>query len=155
MSAVLLAPSLLAVLERARAAAQRVGLGYPGSVTPRDAWTLAQSGQAALSDVRSPEERYFVGHVPGSVHVPFAMGIQLERNPDFIGALELLAGKDDLLLLLDRAGKRSVLAAEAAQRAGFTNAFNVLEGFEGNLDANQRRGTVDGWRFHQLPWQQD
>jgi rhodanese-related sulfurtransferase len=58
-------------------------------------------------------------------------------------------------LLLCRSGKRSVLAAEAAAKAGFTNVFNVLEGFEGDLDAHQQRGKADGWRFHGLPWVQD
>ena len=46
-------------------------------------------------------------------------------------------------------------AAEAATKAGFTNAFNILEGFEGDLDADTRRGSLGGWRFHALPWIQD
>jgi hypothetical protein len=48
-----------------------------------------------------------------------------------------------------------VLAAEAATRAQFANAFNVLEGFEGDIDIERRRGRVGGWRFHGLPWIQD
>ena len=52
-------------------------------------------------------------------------------------------------------GKRSVLAAEAAAAAGFTHVFNVLEGFEGEIDAHLHRGGSDGWRFHGLPWVQD
>ena len=45
--------------------------------------------------------------------------------------------------------------AEAAAKAGFTQVFNVLEGFEGEIDALQQRGHGDGWRFHHLPWVQD
>ena len=52
-----------------------------------------------------------------------------------------------------RAGE--ALAAEAAAKAGFTQVFNVLEGFEGELDGAQRRGASNGWRFHGLPWIQD
>jgi hypothetical protein len=52
-------------------------------------------------------------------------------------------------------GKRSALAAEAAAKAGFTQVFNVLEGFEGEIDERQQRGGSDGWRFHGLPWIQD
>jgi rhodanese-related sulfurtransferase len=63
--------------------------------------------------------------------------------------------KDQPVLLLCRSGKRSVLAAEAAAKAGFTAVFNVLEGFEGELDAAHQRGRADGWRFHRLPWVQD
>ena len=35
------------------------------------------------------------------------------------------------------------------------HTVNVLEGFEGELDAAQQRGGQDGWRFHGLPWVQD
>ena len=45
--------------------------------------------------------------------------------------------------------------AEAAAKAGFTHVFNVLEGFEGEIDADQHRGGSDGWRYRGLPWVQD
>ena len=105
--------------------------------------------------MRSGEERKFVGHVPGSVHVAWASGTSLTRNPRFVRELESKVGKDEVLLLLCRSGKRSALAAEAAAKAGFTSVFNVQEGFEGELDEAQQRGTNDGWRFHGLPWVQD
>ena len=62
-------------------------------------------------------------------------------------ALEAKAGKDAVVLLLCRSGKRSALAAEVATKAGFRQVFNVLEGFEGDLDARQQRGHGNGWRF--------
>jgi rhodanese-related sulfurtransferase len=64
-------------------------------------------------------------------------------------------GKEQPVLLLCRSGKRSAVAAEAAAKAGLHNVFNVLEGFEGEIDAQQHRGGSDGWRFHHLPWVQD
>jgi rhodanese-related sulfurtransferase len=105
--------------------------------------------------VRSAEERKFVGHVPGSTHVAWATGTSLTRNPRFARELEAKLKKGEVALLLCRSGKRSALAAEAAAKAGFTAVFNVLEGFEGELDAQQQRGHGDGWRFHGLPWVQD
>ena len=63
-------------------------------------------------------------------------------------------GKDAVVLLLCRSGKRSAAAAEAAAKAGFRNVFNVLEGFEGDLDSQQRRGAFNGWRHAGLPWYQ-
>jgi rhodanese-related sulfurtransferase len=108
-----------------------------------------------LVDVRSAEERKFVGQVPGSVHVAWATGTSLTRNPRFVRELEAKVGKDSVVLLLCRSGKRSALAAEAAAKAGFTHVFNVLEGFEGELNDAQQRGTADGWRFRGLPWAQD
>jgi rhodanese-related sulfurtransferase len=54
-----------------------------------------------------------------------------------------------------RSAKRSASAAEVATKAGWVNAFNVLEGFEGELDDHEHRGTVAGWRLRGLPWVQD
>ena len=146
-------------LEQARAKAAENNWPYAGGVTPAVAWALVQKGQAVLVDVRSGEERKFVGHVPESLHVAWATGTALTRNPRFVRELEARlakdGGKDAVALLLCRSGKRSALAAEAAAKAGFTNVFNVLEGFEGEIDAQQHRGGEDGWRFHQLPWVQD
>lgn len=146
-------------LERARQAALAQGLAYAGGVPPGVAWGLAQAAQAVLVDVRSGEELKFVGHVPGSVHVPWATGTALTRNPRFVRELEAKlarhGGKEAVALLLCRSGKRSVLAAEAAAAAGFAHVFNVLEGFEGELDAQQQRGKQDGWRLRGLPWVQD
>jgi rhodanese-related sulfurtransferase len=144
-----------ALLLAARASARAAGLPYAGGVTPPQAWGLVQAGRAVLVDVRSAEERKFVGQVPGSQHVAWATGTALTRNPRFTRELEAKVRKTDVVLLLCRSGKRSALAAEAAAKAGFSNVFNVLEGFEGELDAQQQRGHADGWRFHALPWTQD
>ena len=106
--------------------------------------------------MRSGEERKFVGHVPDSLHVAWATGTALTRNPRFVRELEAkVGGKESVVLLLCRSGKRSALAAEAAAKAGFTQVYNVLEGFEGEIDALQHRGVADGWRFRGLPWIQD
>jgi rhodanese-related sulfurtransferase len=155
MSAVFDVTPSLSALDDARARAQAEQLPYAGSVTPIQAWALVQSGRATLVDVRSGEERKFVGHVPQALHVAWATGTALTRNPRFTRELEAKVGKDDVVLLLCRSGKRSALAAEAATKAGFKQVFNVLEGFEGELNAGQQRGHDDGWRFHGLPWVQD
>lgn len=155
MSALLQDPTELAILDHARSNAAAVSLPYAGGVSPLDAWALVEAGLAQLIDVRSAEERKFVGHVPGSTHVAWATGTSLTRNPRFVRELEAKLKKNEVGLLLCRSGKRSALAAEAAAKAGFTNVFNVLEGFEGELDAHQQRGKSDGWRFHGLPWAQD
>jgi rhodanese-related sulfurtransferase len=145
----------LDALAQVRQAAADSGLTYAGGVPPQLAWRLFDTGQAVLVDVRSAEERKFVGHVPGSVHVAWASGTSLARNPRFVRELEARLGREQPVLLLCRSGKRSVLAAEAAAAAGLHNVFNVLEGFEGEIDSNQHRGGSDGWRFHGLPWVQD
>lgn len=155
MSAILQPHPALGALDAARARAHDDKLPYAGGVRPADAWALVEAGLATLIDVRSAEERKFVGHVPGSTHVAWATGTSLTRNPRFVRELEAKLKKDEVGLLLCRSGKRSALAAEAAAKAGFAQVFNVLEGFEGELDAQQHRGRADGWRFHGLPWVQD
>jgi rhodanese-related sulfurtransferase len=149
------ASNLPEALESARAVALATGLRYAGGVAPQVAWDLFSTGQAVLVDVRTTEERKFVGHVPESLHVAWATGTALTRNPRFVRELEAKTGKDAAILLLCRSGKRSVLAAEAAAAAGFTKVFNILEGFEGEIDADRHRGGDDGWRFRGLPWVQD
>jgi len=143
------------ILEEARQRAAQEQLPYAGSVSPQDAWQLFQSGEAILIDVRTAEERKFVGQVPETRHVAWMTGLSLSRNPRFAKELESKAGKDDVILLLCRSGKRSAAAAEAAHKAGFKNVFNILEGFEGDLDEQQRRGAFNGWRNAGLPWIQD
>ena len=125
-------------LEDTRAAAAAAGTPYAGGVAPDVAWALFAAGDALLVDVRTAEERKFVGHVPESLHVPWATGTSLTRNPRFVRELEAKTGKDAVVLLLCRSGNRSAQAAEAATKGGFTQVFNVLEGFEGDLDEPNR-----------------
>jgi rhodanese-related sulfurtransferase len=144
------------ILEQAHADALAQGLPYAGVLSPQEAWRLTSSGQAVLVDVRSNEERTFVGQIPGSLHLPWASGTALTRNPRFVRELEAkLGGKDKVALLLCRSGKRSALAAEAAVKAGLVLTFSVQEGFEGDLDDRQQRGHLNGWRKRGLPWLQD
>ena len=142
-------------LESIRSVALATGLSYAGGVLPQLAWELVSAGQAVLVDVRTTEERKFVGHVPGSLHVAWASGTAMTRNPRFVRELEAKTGKDATVFLLCRSGKRSDLAADAAAKAGFTRVFNVLEGFEGEIDEQRHRGGLGGWRSHGLPWVQD
>jgi rhodanese-related sulfurtransferase len=143
------------VLARARERAPASKPGYAGNVTPQEAWELLSSHSATLVDVRTAEERQFVGRVQDSIHVPWATGLNLQRNPRFVRELESKVRRDDVILLLCRSGSRSVAAAQALTEARFRNAFNILEGFEGELDESQQRGTRGGWQFHRLPWTQD
>ena len=57
-------------------------------------------------------------------------------------------------MLICRSGNRSVDAGIALEKHGFTAVYNVLGGFEGDLDDNRHRGTENGWRFDRLPWEQ-
>lgn len=147
--------ALDARLEEATRTARAEGREYSGDVDPRTAWNLAETGAAVIVDVRSAEERKFVGRVPRSLHVAWATGLDLVRNPRFVEELEVAAPKEGPILFLCRSGRRSISAAVAATRAGYRRAYNIAEGFEGDLDPQGRRGRFNGWRFRGLPWQQD
>ncbi|QLF91972.1 rhodanese-like domain-containing protein [Pseudomonas sp. ABC1] len=144
-----------ALLARGRARAEADGVGYAGSLYPPEAWALVEAGAATLIDVRTAEELKYVGRVPNSLHIAWQSGPAMIKNPRFLRELESRAGRDKVLVLLCRSGKRSAAAARAATAAGFEHVFNVLEGFEGDLDAQQQRGDSGGWRHWELPWVQD
>jgi rhodanese-related sulfurtransferase len=143
------------ILAQARQRAPLSKPGFAGSVTPQEAWDLLAAHAAVLVDVRTAEERQFVGRIADSIHVPFMTGTALLRNPRFVRELEAKVRRDDVVLLLCRSGNRSTAAAQALTEARFRNAFNILEGFEGELNDRQQRGSRGGWRFHGLPWVQD
>lgn len=143
------------ILNNARLAAQQQNLSFAGQISPLEAWQLLVSQQAIIVDVRTKEELVFVGQVPNSLHVPWATGTSLTRNPRFTRELEQKASKEAVILLLCRSGKRSALAAEAATKAGFKQVFNIIEGFEGEMNEQQQRGKRGGWRYTGLPWSQE
>jgi rhodanese-related sulfurtransferase len=143
------------ILERARERGN--GLPYAGAVTPQEAHALILDNPAVrLIDVRTNAERDWVGRVAvaeaqhGAVQWSTYPGGT--PNPDFIGQLAAVAGKDDVLLFLCRSGVRSRHAAKLATENGFANSFDILEGFEGDKDGEGHRKTLGGWCKAGLPW---
>lgn len=129
-------------------------LDYDGAVTPREAWALAQARAAVLIDVRTAEEFKFVGRVPGAVNVPWH-GTERGALARFFEGLRPYVLAAQPLLLICRSGVRSHAAANAVHAKGIKRVYNVLEGFEGQIDERRQRGHIDGWRYHGLPWVQD
>jgi rhodanese-related sulfurtransferase len=129
-------------------------LEYAGAVTPPEAWQLLRQGAATIIDVRTSPEFKFVGRVPGSINIEWRGFDQLPRAA-FIQSLGEGARRDTPLLFICRSAVRSDAAALAAAESGFRRVYNVLEGFEGDIDTNQQRGKINGWRRAGLPWVQD
>lgn len=140
------------IFARAAERAQGMGLAYAGALTPGEAWQLQAAGAATLVDVRTFAEWEFVGRVPDSMLVEWRRLGEQKPNAAFLQQLHGNVHPDEVVLFLCRSGVRSHHAAETAARAGFGRAYNVLEGFEGDLDGERHRGTAGGWRFHGLPW---
>ena len=127
--------------------------GYAGDISPQLACQWWQAGQAVLVDVRTDAERDWVGLVPGAVPLAWKQWPGMVMNPAFDDVLKEAVPAGHKVVLLCRSGVRSIAAARRATELGF-EAYNILEGFEGDPDAQAHRGCLGGWRFHGLPWQQ-
>ncbi|WP_051229326.1 rhodanese-like domain-containing protein [Paludibacterium yongneupense] len=140
------------ILERARERTRASGGRYRGALLPDEAWQLLHAHpRARLVDIRSSPEWTLIGSIPGAIQVQWKFYPDWDRNPAFLDELEDHVSSGDYLILLCRSGVRSREAAEWLTREGYDNVFNVLEGFEGDKNADGQR-TVAGWKVRGLPW---
>ena len=128
-------------------------IGYAGDVMPELACQWWQSGEAVLVDIRSDAERDWVGFIPGAVALAWKQWPGMTMNSQFDDALQVAVPAGKKAVLLCRSGVRSIAAAKRATELGL-EAYNILEGFEGDPDTQAHRGYVGGWRFRGLPWRQ-
>jgi rhodanese-related sulfurtransferase len=139
--------SLEATFARAGGRGLRMGLSYAGAVTPAEAYRLREAGVATIVDVRTQPEWELVGHVAGTPLVEWPRDGERLALAAFLDALRASVDPSQAVLLLCRSGVRSHYAAQLAAHAGFSRAYNVLEGFEGE------HGAGNGWRNAGLPWE--
>ncbi len=132
----------------------RAAVGYAGDVSPQLACRWWQSGEAVLVDVRTDAEREWVGFVPGAIAVAWKQWPGMAMDPRFDSAITSAVPAGKKVLLLCRSGVRSIAAARRATELGL-EAYNILEGFEGNPDQSAHRGNTGGWRRLGLPWRQN
>ena len=131
----------------------RPAVAYAGDVSAELAYQWWQAGDAVLVDVRTDAEREWVGFVPGAVPVAWKQWPGMAMNAQFDEAIQAAVPDGKKVVLLCRSGVRSVAAAKRATELGL-EAYNTLEGFEGDLDDHAHRGHKGGWRFRGLPWRQ-
>jgi rhodanese-related sulfurtransferase len=144
------------ILKRARERANSMKLPYAGALLPAEAHMLMrQIPGAKLVDVRTQAECEYVGFAQDSVRIEWNTYPGNQRNPQFLDQLHAQIAKTEApLMFLCRSGVRSHHAAIAATAAGYPRCYNVLEGFEGDKDANGHRNNMGGWRKAGLPWLQ-
>jgi rhodanese-related sulfurtransferase len=92
--------------------------------------------------------------VPGSVSIEWYDYPAKRQNANFMTQLAAKVAPDRPVAFLCRSGVRSNHAAALATANGYRAAFNILEGFEGDKNAQGQR-VVNGWRVAGLPWRQD
>ena len=127
-------------------------------------------GAVKILDVRTPEEYIFVGHPEMAVNIPLAFQthrwseekgyFDVAPNPEFVTQVAEWAKPSDVLLAMCRSGGRSAMAVNLLAQAGFENAYNIVDGMEGdlvkdpdNLFAGKRM--KNGWKNSGLPWTYD
>lgn len=146
------------IIAIAQKRAAEKNLPYAGALTPQEAFEVLQANaQALLVDVRTKAELELVGRIPGALNVEWAFYPGMVANENF--AEQLAAelnnrnvGKDSVLIFLCRTGGRSNNAATVAASLGYSQAYNTLEGFEGEANAEKQRTLINGWKHAGLPW---
>ncbi|MBY5345058.1 rhodanese-like domain-containing protein [Rhizobium leguminosarum] len=148
-------------------------------VTPREAYEMWKADREGVTilDVRTLEEYVFVGHPEKARNVPLSFpvfkrvadvptqagaagpppGFKVKPNPDFVSAVQKVCAPTDKILVLCGSGGRAAMAVNTLAQAGFTNVYNVLNGFEGEMvtdrtSADFGKSMKNGWKDAGLPW---
>ncbi|MBE0613595.1 MAG: rhodanese-like domain-containing protein [Burkholderiales bacterium] len=144
-----------AIIARAHERGRELKLPYAGALLPKEAHALMCAlPESKLVDVRSRAELECVGRIPDSVAIEWNRWPNSHRNLDFISEFEASVDKNATVMLLCRSGVRSHHAAVALAANGYSRAYNILQGFEGDKDPNGQRNLLGGWRAAGLPWKQ-
>lgn len=132
---------------------------YAGELSLDEAWAMLRDDDTAvLIDVRTQPEWMFVGvpvldDVKKQVRfVEWSTYPHGTANADFLDEASSGIEPETPVLFLCRSGARSRAAAQSFSAAGYSKAFNISVGFEGDLDPDGQRRS--GWRHAGLPWRQ-
>ena len=144
------------LLDTAHRRSQANSWSIAGALLPHEAHELLQLAPGTrLIDVRSHAEIEFNGAIPAAVHVEWQSWPGWVLNPHFLTQLAQATDPESLLIFICRTGARSHRAAAACTEAGRGSCYNVLEGFEGDLNkATGQRNEINGWKYRGLPWTQ-
>jgi rhodanese-related sulfurtransferase len=126
---------------------------------------LEANPNAQLIDVRTNAEWSFVGvadlsGIGRKTHlIEWQAYPSMTVNPQFVATTAATlaaaaAGHETPIFFLCRSGARSRSAAVAMTHAGYSHAYNIAGGFEGDLDEERHRGRRGGWKACGLPWRQ-
>ncbi len=139
-------------------------MSSPKEIAPKTAWEILQNdAQAMLIDIRSDMEFLFVGHPKDAIHIPWINEPDWVVNRHFVAEVrKLLLGNiicSDkthcaMVILICRSGNRSHEAGKKLLEDGIKNVYHVNTGFEGELNDEHHRSSINGWRFDGLPWNQ-
>ncbi len=141
---------------------------YVTAAQAYEMWKTAPD-KVKIIDVRTPEEFAFVGHpaMAWNVSVAFVTYQRKDRkftyapqmNTTFVEQVREIAQPSDILLVTCRSGGRGAMAVNALAAAGFTNAYNIVDGIEGDTVDDPEsvfhgKRMKNGWK-NSAPWVYD
>ena len=136
-------------------------MSYKRNLLPQMALERLKANPDALFvDVRCKAEHKYVGYPKNSVLIPWTDEPTWEPDHDAFAQLVLkeLSERQNILdtevILICRSGFRSNEALKCLESKGFNKVSHVASGFEGDLDENDHRGNLNGWRLDGMPWSQ-
>ena len=145
---------------------KRTTLGlYVTAVEAYEMWKAAPD-KVKIIDVRTPEEYAFVGHPEMAWNVPIAFVSYQKKdgkftyapqmNAAFVAQVREIAQPTDVLLVTCRSGGRGAMAVNQLAAAGFTNAYNIVDGIEGDTVDDPEsvfhgKRMKNGWK-NSAPW---
>jgi len=124
-----------------------------------DVWK-ANPDKIKIIDCRTEEEYAFVGHAPMAQNIPSKLWgnwdagkkqYAMPDNPDFEAQIKAKFKPDDMLAIMCRSGHRSAASVERLAKIGFTNVYNITDGFEGDVLKNEEsyfngKRIINGWK---------
>lgn len=138
-------------------------------VTSGEAYEMWQKDPANIKiiDVRTPEEFLFVGYPTMAWKIPVAEQTYIwdaEKGkypmtilPDFVSRIKDVADPKDTIMLMCRSGGRSAIAVNMLADAGFTQAYQIVDGMEGDIvndptSLYNGQRMKNGWKNSGCPW---
>ena len=139
---------------------------YVSSAEAYDMWK-SNPGKVTILDCRSVEEYVYVGHATMAVNLPSRMNslkwdaekktYGMTENPDFEVQAQKRFKADDTIMIMCRSGHRSAASVERLAKAGFTNVYNIVDGYEGDVVTDEDsyykgKRAKNGWKNSSAPW---
>lgn len=138
-------------------------------VTAKEAYGKWQADPENITvlDVRTTEEYLFIGHAPMAWNVPLMsqtyawnadrQSFAMQPNPGFVSQIMEFAQPSDTILVMCRSGGRSAMAVNQLAGAGYTNVYQITDGFEGDSVKDPEsvflgQHLKNGWKNSGIPW---
>ena len=139
---------------------------YVNSAEAYEMWKAKPDG-VYIVDCRTPEEYVFVGHAPMAHNIPSMLWtgkwdaekkqFSMAKNENFEAYAKKKFKPEQTIMVMCRSGHRSAASVNRLAEAGFTNVYNIVDGFEGDMIKDEEsyydgKRMKNGWKNSGAPW---